>query len=449
MPKILAIDDDENFLLSIANLLRYKQYEVEAVSNPLQAEKVFQQQDFDCVLLDVKMPGMDGITLLKQLQNQKPLVPIIMISGQSNITTAVEAIKLGAYDFVEKPLEADRLLITIRNALEKRSWFTEKENLLAQIKEVFPLLGESPAMKEIFRLIRQVARSNAKVLITGETGTGKELVARAIHQQSARNGKPFVKLNCAAIPGELLESQLFGHKKGAFTGATRDQVGKFVAANGGTLFLDEIGDMEPRLQAKLLTTLEDGEVEVLGEPYPRKVDVRIISATNRNLPEMVEKGKFRADLYHRLKVVEIHVPPLRERREDIALLSRYFLQEFAQTYNKKLVDFTPQALNLLRQYSWPGNVRELRNLVEKIAIFTRDSRIEAQDVELALDQKSEQGVPISPAGPLEQALQDFERDYILRHLKMTGWKIQETANLLGIHRSALFRKIRRLGLEKG
>lgn len=450
MAKILAIDDDENFLLSLANLLRYKNYDVEILSNPLLAMDSFMSSSFDCVLLDVKMPGMDGVTLLKKMLESKPHVPIILLSGQSTISTAVEAMKIGAYDFIEKPLDPDRLLISLRNALERSRWYNERENLLSQLGETFEMVGESPAMRKIFQQIQQVAPLNTKVLILGESGTGKELVARALHFNSPRNGKPFVKVNCAAIPTELLESELFGHVRGAFTGAVKEHKGKFLIADGGTLFLDEISEMDLRLQAKLLRVLQEGEVEVVGEPFPRQVDVRILAATNKNIKELVEKGKFREDLYYRLNVIQIIIPPLRERKEDIAPLVQHFIRKFAQRHNKAVFEISAPALRILEQYPWPGNARELENIVEKMVIFASTSRLEVPDVQKALElstPKSESQQYILQDGTLEEALQQFEREFILSRLQQNHWQIQQTATELGIHRSALFKKMRKLGIQ--
>ncbi|MHA1267971.1 MAG: sigma-54-dependent transcriptional regulator [Candidatus Helarchaeota archaeon] len=448
MLKILAIDDDPSFLLSLSNFLEYKNYYVQTAPNPFKAEEYFRNEDFDCVLLDVKMPGMDGIDLLKKFQQIRPTIPIIMISGQSTISTAVEAIKLGAYDFIEKPLDIDRLLITLKNALEKKIWQSEKLSLLSQIDDAYPFIAVSKKMRDLIEKIKRIAPTDTKVLILGESGTGKELIARALHYHSKRNTKPFIKINCAAIPTELLESELFGHKKGSFTGATSDYKGKFLAADTGTLFLDEIGDMEEKLQAKLLRVLQDGEVEIIGETKPRKVDVRIIAATNKDLTKLVNERKFREDLYHRLNVVQIRIPPLREHVEDIPVLARYFLKEFAQTYNKKLVDFTPQAMHLLINYSWPGNVRELRNVVEKISVLTKNTRITAAEVSEALEPENNLSTVKAYSGTLQEAREKFEKEYIKRFLNITGWKIQETAEALGINRSALFKKMRKLGIKK-
>ena len=449
LAKILAIDDDENFLFSLANLLRYKNYDVEILSNPLKAKDTFTNSAYDCVLLDVKMPGVDGITLLREMLIQKPEIPIIMLSGQSTITTAVEAIKIGAYDFLEKPIDPDRLLVTLRNALERSVWQSERNNLLSQLGETYRMIGESPAMRTVFHQIEQVAPLNTKVLILGESGTGKELVARALHYHSPRNGEPFVKVNCAAIPGDLLESELFGFTRGSFTGATKNHRGKFLVADGGTLFLDEIGEMDLRLQAKILRVLQDNEVEVIGEPHPRKVDVRVIAASNKNLEDMVKEGKFREDLYFRLNVIQIHVPPLRERKEDIPLLTRYFIRQFSQKHNKKVLDISPAALQLLEEHPWPGNVRELENVVEKMVIFASKSQLDIRDVQQALG-KSEpaQEFPTPTQLNLEKARTLFEKRYIIQALEQHNWHIQETAETLGINRSSLFKKMRKLGIAK-
>ncbi len=450
MPKILAIDDDENFLFSLANLLRYKNYEIEILSNPLQALNTFEQNTFDCVLIDVKMPGIDGISLLKQMMERKPQVPIVLISGQSTISTAVEAMKIGAYDFIEKPLDPERLLITLRNALERSAWYNEKENLLTQLGQTFEMVGESPAMRKLFQQIQQIAPLNTKVLILGETGTGKELVARALHLHSPRNGKPFVKINCAAIPGELLESELFGYTRGAFSGATKNHKGKFLIADGGTLFLDEIADMDLRLQAKLLRVLQEGEVEVIGEAFPRKVDVRVIAASNKNLLELVNQGKFREDFYHRLNVVQIVIPPLRERKEDIAILARHFLKKYSQKHNKVILDISPPALQILEQHPWKGNVRELENIIEKTVIFSNAPRLDVPDVQTALGIENKEPSVSQPDSEetLREAKTKFERDYIISRLNKFNWQIQKTANALGINRSALFKKMRKLKIQK-
>jgi len=413
-PKILAVDDDPGFLQSLANFLELKNYQVQTVANPYQAIETFKKQEFDCVLLDLKMPGMNGFKIMQKILTMHPDFPIILISGQGTIPTAIKAIKEGAYDFVEKPIDGERLLITIKNALEKRNLQKERSTLLAQIGEAYSLVGVSKALRQVIDKIEVVASNDAKVLITGESGTGKELVARAIHNQSRRFSGPFIKVNCAAIPNALLESELFGYKKGAFTGASQDHKGKFLVADGGTLFLDEIGDMTLPLQAKLLRVLQDGEVEVIGEEKPVKIDVRVITATNKNLHRLIREGKFREDLFYRLNVIQISIPPLRERAEDIPVLARYFLKQYAQIYNKQIIDFKPEALEILSRHSWPGNVRELRNVVEKLAILTKNQKITAEEVREAIGEKVN-GKPMSLnfRGSLQEARELFEKQYIL------------------------------------
>jgi DNA-binding NtrC family response regulator len=449
MPKLLAIDDDEKFLLSLKNLLSYKKYDLTTCSNPYKAKESFSKGYYNCILLDVKMPGIDGIQLLKSFSETDPLVPIIMVSGQSTITLAMDAIKLGAFDFIEKPVDADRLLITIRNAIEKRSWFDEKQGLLSQLGESYKMIGKSEAIQKVYKLIEQVAPTNAKVLILGETGTGKELVARALHYNSKRKSKPFFKLNCAAIPSELLESELFGFKKGAFTGANRDFKGKFLEADKGTLFLDEIGDMPANLQSKLLRVLQEGEVESIRDPHPQKVDVRIITASSKNIPQMTKEKKFREDLFHRISVVPIWIPHLRDRKEDVPDLAKYFLTQHCQAYNKQIRDFSPKAIAQLISYHWPGNIRELRNIIEKTVIFTKNHIVQQDDIIQAMQepQPQKQKKMIENL-TLQQARQDFEKDYILQYLTAFNWRIQDTATAIGIDRTTLFKKMNKLHIDK-
>ncbi len=447
--KILAVDDDPNFLQSLANFLELKNYQVQTVANPYQAIESFKKQEFDCVLLDLKMPGMSGFKIMQKILTMHPDFPIILISGQGTIPTAIRAIKEGAYDFVEKPIDGERLLITIKNALEKRNLQKERSTLLAQIGEAYSLVGVSKALRQVIDKIEVVASNDAKVLITGESGTGKELVARAIHNQSRRSSGPFVKVNCAAIPNALLESELFGYKKGAFTGASQNHKGKFLVADGGTLFLDEIGDMTLPLQAKLLRVLQDNEVEVIGEEKPIKIDVRVITATNKNLHRLIREGKFREDLFYRLNVIQISIPPLRERAEDIPVLARYFLKQYAQIYNKQIIDFKPDALTILSRHSWPGNVRELRNVVEKLAILTKNQKITAEEAREAIGEKTnEKPIYLNFRGSLQEARELFEKQYILETLQRNNWKIIKSAEALGLNRSALFKKMKKLGIVK-
>ncbi|GAB4343833.1 MAG: sigma 54-interacting transcriptional regulator [Calditrichia bacterium] len=447
MARIIAVDDDPNFLNSVANLLQYKKYEVEVFLSPLDAIERFKNNTYDCALLDVKMPQMDGLQLLRTFGEISPTTPVIMVSGESTIEIAVQAIKDGAFDFIEKPLDADRLLVCIRNALEKNSLLNERELLIEKLGETVQMVGNNPRFLKVVSQSKVVAPSKATVLITGESGTGKELIARTIHLFSKRNTRPYVKVNCAAIPTELLESVLFGHKRGAFTGAISDQKGKFLVADGGTLFLDEIGDIHPNLQAKLLNALQDGEIEVIGQNSPTRVDVRIIAATNRDLPQMVEEGKFREDLYHRLNVIHLHLPPLRERLDDIPLLAEHFLHQYAEGNNKRLVGFTPQAFHVLQQHHWPGNVRELANLITQVAVFSHAPVIDAEQITEALKTLNGALPPIPEKFMhLEEAKENFEKEYIRKALQMSGGKVSQAAELLGVNRSSLYKKLQKLKL---
>jgi len=451
--RILVVDDDAALLKSLKKLLRLNDYIVDTISNPTQVKSQMKKEQYQCVLLDVKMPGINGLDLLKIVLTEYPLIPAILISGQSNIQIAVEALKNGAYDFIEKPIEPDRLLVTIKNAIYQRGLQQEKNNIFDQLQKKFRMIGKSEALINVFKQIHKVANSKAKVLITGESGTGKELVAWAIHYNSRRSGKPYIKLNCAAIPSELLESELFGHKKGAFTGATADRRGKFEAADGGTLFLDEIGDMSLNLQAKLLRAIEQYEINVLGDNIPKTVNIRLIAATNQNLEQLIKEGKFREDLFYRLNVVQIALPPLRERIEDISPLAYYFLAQFNEEHNKQVLTITRQAQFILMNYSWPGNVRELRNKIERLVLQTNSNEIGINDVQKAfkklvsplIESVDKQDRKIIP---LKSAAIDFERKYIVMCLNQFNWKINETANALGIDRSNLFKKMRKLGIKK-
>ena len=448
MFKILAIDDDKSFLEAIKNFLQYKKYDITCVASPFQAIDLLNTTEFDCILSDVKMPGMDGLELLQKIQRLHPLTPVIMISGQSTISIAVDAIQQGAYDFIEKTSDSNRILITIEKAIEKRNWTIEKQNLLFEISEKYEMIGNSRQMQQVFNPINMVAPTDAKVLILGETGTGKELVAQALHHKSKRSGKKMIPVNCASIPETLLESELFGHKKGSFTGALTDKIGKFQMADGGTIFLDEIGDLPLSLQAKLLRVLEDNEIEIIGESHPLKVDIRIIAATNKNLEEMIENGQFREDLYHRLNVISIRIPSLNERRDDIPLLANYFLHKNAKTYNKQLIDFSQQAIQELKNYNWQGNIRQLKNVIEKISIFANGKTIQTSDVYYAMEMDHKQFSEFGTPTTLKEETGRFEKEYIYRVLLQNEWKLQQTADLLGIERTTLFRKMQNYEIEK-
>jgi len=446
MHRILIIDDDTYFLESLKNLLVYKKYAVKTCANPVAVLDILKKTDFELILLDVKMPGMDGLEVLEQIRVHDPQIPVIMVSGQSSISNAVQAIKQGAFDFVEKPVDSERLLLTVSHALDRYALREERQKLIRQLRSNYQMVGESPSLHAIFRQIEQVAQTNAKVLVTGETGTGKELVARAIHFTSARASGPFVKINCAAIPAELMESELFGHTKGAYTGATKEYGGKFRAADGGTLFLDEIGDMDLTLQAKLLHVLQDNEFMMLGSNNAVKVDVRIVAATNQDIYQLIQKRKFREDLYHRINVVNIHIPPLKERTEDIPVLTKYFMNEFSDTYNKQLTKLPAFVIRLLSRQPWPGNVRELKNVIEKLVIFSNGKMIETEDVIRAL-RKNSDAYPAIQHVLLKDEMEAHEREIIINTLKLTDGKKKEAAKLLGIDRSALFKKMKKLNID--
>ena len=448
MSRILLIDNDIHFLLALKNTLEYNHYQVETVSNPLKTMDVLAADNFDCVLLDVAMPGINGLDLMRQIADKYPLLPVVMISGESSIPIAVEAIHQGAYDFLEKPIETKRLLLTIHKAVEKKTLSYEKNVLLQQISETYSMVGQSPAIQQVFRKISSYADTDLKVLITGETGTGKELVARALHHNSKRNGKRFEIINCASIPSELIESELFGHVKGSFTGAIRDHTGKFEMANEGTLFLDEIGDMDLRMQAKLLRVLEDGRFQKIGGNTLIETDVRIISATNRNLQKMITEGTFREDLYHRINAVEINIPPLRERKSDVKPLAEFFLKKYARIYNKKLFEFSPQALQLLHEYDWPGNIRELQNIVHKIAVLSTQSIVSAPTVSLALELNPSAESALSASMLLKDKVTLVEKEHIAYVLAIAGGKLNKAAELLGIERTTLFKKMKKYGIER-
>lgn len=449
--RILVVDDDENLLKSIKKILKLEQYSVDTLVNPLKIDESLETHNYQCLLLDVRMPVVSGLVVLKSALQKFPALPVIMISGQSDIETAVGAIKMGAYDFIEKPIDPDRLFVAVKNAIQRHHLQEMSDSMFRELRDQFSIIGRSTALRNIVQQIKEVSNTPAKVLIVGESGTGKELVAHAIHFDSVRKGKPYIKLNCAAIPTELLESELFGHRKGSFTGAIADRTGKFVEADGGSLFLDEIGNMSIHLQAKLLRVLEDSEVEPIGENVPRRVDVRIISATNRNLEQLISSGAFREDLYYRLNVVKIFIPPLRDRPEDILPLAYHFMKGFSNDYNKQVLTIQNQVEKLLLNYEWPGNVRQLRNAVEKMVLFNHSGEIQYEEAINAL----ELGHATYCSGSrddgkslvLKTAIHDFEKKYILATLQEHNWKISESAHALGIDRSNLFKKMVKYGLR--
>jgi two-component system nitrogen regulation response regulator NtrX len=447
--RILVIDDEAAIRDSLKMILEYEGYEVLTAPTGEDGIAQAEREAPDLVFLDVKMPGMDGLEVLQRLRHFVEVTPLVVISGHGTVSTAVEATKLGAFDFIEKPLERERVLVTVRNAIDSRRLRTENRSFKRDAEKRYQIVGESPLLARVREAIGKAAPTNATVLIWGESGVGKELVARAIHRESLRRDGPFVQVNCAAIPDELIESELFGHEKGSFTGASDRQIGKFEQADKGTIFLDEIGDMSLKTQAKVLRVLQEQVMEAVGGSTRIKVDARVLAATNKDLRAEIKAGQFREDLYFRLNVVPISVPPLRERPEDVALLADHFMAMLAKEYGRRAKRFDADALETLRHYPWPGNVRELRNVVERLMIMVPGERVAARDL-LFLDQggaqlPSAEAVTV-PILPLHDARDDFERQYILRALAAQQGNISRTADVLGVERSNLYRKMRSFGI---
>jgi two-component system, NtrC family, nitrogen regulation response regulator NtrX len=456
--RILVIDDESGVRQALAQLLEYEGYEVATASGGAEGLATAERVRPHLVFLDVKMAGMDGLDVLRRLKQSPDAdqLTVVMISGHATIQTAVEATQLGAYDILEKPLDTDRVLVLLRNVLAHQTLSEENARLRERIDARDEMVGESYALRALRERIEKVAGTPARVLITGENGSGKELVARAIHRHSSRARKPFVEVNCAAIPSELIESELFGHMKGSFTGAVVDRAGKFEQADGGTLFLDEIGDMSSSAQAKVLRVLQDGVVTRIGSAKPVTVDVRVLAATNKVLPDEIAAGRFREDLFYRLNVVPIQVPSLRERRDDIPLLVRWFLQQFASEHGMPARSITDEALLVLRDQEWPGNVRELRNAVERLMILAGGSRITAVDVDRVAGRVASpaSASAVASLGGLEQCrtFEEFklaaERAFLLAKLRANDWNVSETARVLEMPRSNLYKKIERYGLAR-
>jgi DNA-binding NtrC family response regulator len=450
MAKILIVDDEPNILSTLRRALELEGYGVEVAGAGRLALEKLRAMPFDAVLLDVAMPEMDGLEVLRQLGDGWPNMPVIMMSGNATLATAVEATKLGAVDFLEKPLTTDKVLITVQNALKLARLEREAAEARARARAELEMIGTGPRMKKIFDVVRKAAPSAGRVLVTGERGTGKELIARAIHEHSKRKDGPFVKLNCAAIPSELIESELFGHEKGSFTGATRERRGKFEQSHGGTLFLDEIGDMTLSAQAKVLRVLQENEIERVGGSETITVDVRVIAATNKDLKQEIEKGRFRPDLYDRLNVVPIEMPPLREHKEDVPALVEHFLDNFAGDASaqggKRKLKVTEAALALLMQHDWPGNVRELRNIVERLVIFC-DAHISEEDVQGTLPGVKQVRASYRRGAALKDLVASAERDIVLAALDANQHHIANTARELGLERSHLYKKMRALGIK--
>ena len=449
---LLLVDDDPNTLASLSRAFRLAGHEATVCDNAARAVELLRTETFDLILSDVVMPGRSGLELLEDLKKAGVKTPIILISGQANIEMAVKATKLGALDFLEKPLSTDKLLLTVENALRLSRLEDENRELRHRLGK-HELVGSGPAMKKLLAQIERVAASETRVCILGETGTGKELVARAIHEKSLRHENPFITLNCAAVPAELIESELFGHEKGAFTGAAAKHVGKFEQADGGTLFLDEIGDMPVAMQAKLLRVLEEGEVERVGGDKPVRVNVRVVVATHRNLEDLVKQNAFRRDLFHRIYVFPLALPPLRERPEDFPELAAHFAGQVAAQNGWKQKIFAEDAIAELRKYGWPGNVRELRNIVERLILLAADKNITAADVRLILP-TSEAGAGSGAVvasgnanGTLAERTEAFEREVMLAEIRRHNFHMTNVARALGLERSHLYKKCQQLGID--
>jgi two-component system nitrogen regulation response regulator NtrX len=447
---ILLIDDEVGIQQSLGAVLTEEGFKVETVSSGEEGLALLERQSFELVLLDIWLPGIDGLETLEALRRMGVQSAVVMISGHGTIETAVKATRLGAFDFIEKPLSIEKTLLVVKNALENKHLQDENLTLKRELGARYRIIGNSVPMKALRQQLAIAAPTNGRVLIFGESGSGKELVAHALHHQSLRSSAPFVEVNCAAIPDELIESELFGHVKGAFTGATQRKVGKLEKADGGTLFLDEVGDMSLKTQAKVLRALEEQRFEPVGSSSPLSVDVRVIAATNKDLDEEMEKGNFRQDLFYRLNVIPFHVPPLRERVEDVLVLTEYFIQEFSRRYGRNPKEVSPEAMELLKQYSWPGNVRELKNLVERLVIMTQTTRVEVRHLPWVVLKDNLPVEDPAEARSLSEARQAFDRDYILKKLEENGGNISRTADALGIERSHLYRKLKslKINLEK-
>ena len=452
---LLLVDDDPNTLASLSRAFRLAGHEATVCDNAARAIELLKTDSFDLILSDVVMPGKSGLELLEELKANGVKTPIVLISGQANIEMAVRATKLGALDFLEKPLSTDKLLVTVENALRLTRLESENRELKQRLGK-HELVGSGPAMKKLIAQIDRVAASETRVCILGETGTGKELVARAIHEKSPRHESAFVTLNCAAVPAELIESELFGHEKGAFTGAAARHAGKFEQADGGTLFLDEIGDMPVAMQAKLLRVLEEGEVERVGGDKPTKVNVRVVVATHRNLEDVVKQNAFRRDLFHRIYVFPLLLPPLRERPEDFPALAQHFARQVAAQNGWKEKIFAEDAFAELRKYSWPGNVRELRNIVERLVLLSSDDSVSSADVRAvlpagsaaeALSSSSFTSSAPFASGSLADRTEAFEKEVLLAEIRRHNFHMTNVARALGLERSHLYKKCQQLGID--
>lgn len=450
MAKILIIDDEEVIRSTLQEILEYEDYETDLAADGKEGLEMILNQSYDAVICDIKMPKMNGLEVLAKAVEQKPETPVIMISGHGDIETAVDATKKGAYDFLQKPPDLNRLLLTVRNAIEKKDLVVETKKLKRKITKVRPIIGRSSVMEKVQETISRVAPTDARVLITGSNGTGKELVARWIHEKSNRANGPLIEVNCAAIPSELIESELFGHEKGSFTGAYKQRIGKFEQANGGSLFLDEIGDMSLSAQAKVLRALQENRISRIGSDKQINVDVRIMAATNKDLLHEIEQGNFREDLYHRLSVILIHVPPLRDRRDDIPLIAQSFLREIAEEYSMNDLDIAPDAMEELQKLDWTGNVRELRNVVERLAILSNGaiSSADVHDYAVPRKRKSQATSIYDDYDKFQEFKDHVEKQFILKKLEGNSWNISKTAEVLDIQRSHLYNKMEKFGIKR-
>jgi two-component system nitrogen regulation response regulator NtrX len=447
--RVLVIDDEDSVRKAIRWHLEYAGYEFHEASDGPEGLKMLGDIQPDVVFLDIKMPGMDGMEVLKEIFERTRDIQVVMISGHGTVQTAVESLKIGAFDYIEKPLDKEKILVVTRNAVEQKHLKEQNTELKKLVEQDYRIVGESQALREVLSQVRKIAPTDTTILIRGESGTGKELIAREIHRISKRADKKFIQVNCAAIPEELIESELFGHEKGSFTGAVSRQLGKFQQADGGTIFLDEIGDMSLKTQAKVLRVLQDGELEMIGTHKPVKVDVRVISATNKDLEKAIEAGGFREDLYFRLNVIPIYLPPLRERRDDIEPLIRYFVNKFLTKNNFKPIDFSPEAMDILINYTWRGNIRELHNSVERIIVLNHGKKtLETSD--LPKDLLSSKDIAPQNNENLD-SLKDFkessERNFILQKLRENSWNVSKTAEAIGTPRSNLYKKLEQYNID--
>ena len=444
---LLIVDDEANTLASLSRAFRLAGHEATVCDNAAKALELAKSDHFDLILSDVVMPTKDGLSLLEDLKAQGVSTPVVMMSGQAHIEMAVRATRLGALDFLEKPITTDKLLLTVENALKLQRLESENQQLRQRLGK-HEIVWSGEAMRKVMAQIERVAASETRICILGETGTGKELVARTLHERSTRASGPFITLNCAAVPAELIESELFGHEKGSFTGAGARHIGKFEQAEHGTIFLDEIGDMPLSMQAKLLRVLEENEVERIGGDRPVRVDVRVVVATHRDLNQLVQAGKFRQDLFHRVYVFPLQLPPLRQRREDIPMLVDHFVEQVCTQNGWKPMPFTTEAIHGLQAYAWPGNVRELRNAVERLMLLATEGEVGVGVVEMAIPQSATPGSDsTATAGPLSDRVQSFERQVILAELKRNHSHVTNTAKALGLERSHLYKKCEMLGID--